>query len=323
MFTGEQQAAAAGGDLQEGYFFCTRGSKSPSGVRARRATQLGYWKSTGKDKPVHSRSGRLVVGTRKTLVFYRGRAPRGEKTDWVMHEYAMGERRSSALLRGAQVHTYIRASNNLTCQHAACHTYFCDVWLLMSYDRCAPFWPRTYVQSEWVICRVFTRKQHQMMSDRKMQTEEAVVHGHPSPGHHLLAMDQADDGFDSDQEAAPPVVAETQHTAAGTSHLGAQQAMEGDQQQQQHRQMAHEELLTMHQHGSSWLNQHDDQLGLGAHCSALLPIMQMQSDDADCYLPELLDIGGEEDRRRRADIEFTSVIGSSDDLNGLYWDSGF
>ena len=74
-------------DLHEGYF-CTRGSKSPSGIRARRATQLGYWKSTGKDKPVHSRSGRLVVGTRKTLVFYRGRAPRGEKTDWVMHEYS-------------------------------------------------------------------------------------------------------------------------------------------------------------------------------------------------------------------------------------------
>ena len=90
-------------DLHEGYFFCTRGSKSPSGIRARRATQLGYWKSTGNDKPVHSRSGRLVVGTRKTLVFYRDRAPRGEKTDWVMHEYSMGERRSSALLRGAQV----------------------------------------------------------------------------------------------------------------------------------------------------------------------------------------------------------------------------
>jgi len=60
------------GDLQEGYFFCTRGSKYLSGVRARRATRCGYWKSTGKDKAVHGRDGRLV-GRRKTLVFYRRR----------------------------------------------------------------------------------------------------------------------------------------------------------------------------------------------------------------------------------------------------------
>ncbi|XP_062196074.1 NAC domain-containing protein 87-like isoform X2 [Phragmites australis] len=99
----QQQQAAAGGDHQQEccYFFCTRGSKYPSGVRARRATRLGYWKSTGKDKAVYSGAGRLV-GTKKTLVFYGGRAPRGKKTGWVMHEYALGERSSSALLRGAQ-----------------------------------------------------------------------------------------------------------------------------------------------------------------------------------------------------------------------------
>jgi hypothetical protein len=54
---------------------------------------------------VHGRDGRLV-GRRKTLVFYRGRAPRGEKTGWAMHEYTMGERSSSAPLRGAQVRTH-------------------------------------------------------------------------------------------------------------------------------------------------------------------------------------------------------------------------
>lgn len=105
IFTGQQlQASAARGDHSHQqeccYFFCRRGSKYSSGVRVRRATRSGYWKSTGKDKAVYSNAGGRVVGTKKTLVFYGGRAPRGEKIGWVMHEYAHGE---SALLRGAQV----------------------------------------------------------------------------------------------------------------------------------------------------------------------------------------------------------------------------
>ncbi|CAL5088388.1 unnamed protein product [Urochloa decumbens] len=106
------RAASAGG-----YFFCRRSVKYPSGLRTNRATRAGYWKSTGKDKLVLSQrhgSGD-PIGLKKTLVFYRGRAPAGRKTDWVMHEYRLAQDHGQTVLA-------------------------------------------TGTQSEWVICRVFTRK---------------------------------------------------------------------------------------------------------------------------------------------------------------------
>ncbi|ESW34732.1 hypothetical protein PHAVU_001G176100 [Phaseolus vulgaris] len=73
----------------EWYFFTPRDRKYPNGVRPNRAAASGYWKATGTDKPIFTSCGMKNIGVKKALVFYMGRAPKGSKTDWIMHEYRL------------------------------------------------------------------------------------------------------------------------------------------------------------------------------------------------------------------------------------------
>ncbi|WOL17096.1 NAC transcription factor [Canna indica] len=92
-------AKALFGD-REWYFFSPRDRKYPNGARPNRAAASGYWKATGTDKPVVSTAGSKEkgkgagnesIGVKKALVFYRGKPPKGVKTDWIMHEYRLAD----------------------------------------------------------------------------------------------------------------------------------------------------------------------------------------------------------------------------------------
>ncbi|KAH7442480.1 hypothetical protein KP509_03G091000 [Ceratopteris richardii] len=118
------------------YFFTYCDLKYSNGFRSNRSTRSGYWKATGRDRPVlrtyfpstsiittpslHSdvlevswpapspdlitpciaapldRKAATHHGFKKTLVFYHGKPPRGTRMPWVMHEFYLCSSTSSS-----------------------------------------------------------------------------------------------------------------------------------------------------------------------------------------------------------------------------------
>ncbi|KAF8404699.1 hypothetical protein HHK36_009587 [Tetracentron sinense] len=105
----------------EWYFFSHKDKKYPTGRRTNRATAAGFWKATGRDKVIYSSSRQ--IGMRKTLVFYTGRAPHGQKSVWIMYEYRLEDSTSNT-----------NAFNSLE--------------------------ERTY-EDGWVVCRIFKKRNQQ------------------------------------------------------------------------------------------------------------------------------------------------------------------
>lgn len=130
---------------QEWYFFSPRDRKYPNGSRTNRATKGGYWKATGKDRRVSW--GDRAIGTKKTLVYYRGRAPHGIRTGWVMHEYRLDETECEPSAFGMQVHLLTKPINHLFSKilyYTIKENRFTTIFLF-------------YFQDAYALCRVFKK----------------------------------------------------------------------------------------------------------------------------------------------------------------------
>lgn len=76
------------GDTEQWFFFVPMQEREARGGRPNRTTMTGYWKATGSPSYVYSSSNNSkVIGVKKTMVFYKGKAPCGTKTKWKMNEY--------------------------------------------------------------------------------------------------------------------------------------------------------------------------------------------------------------------------------------------
>ncbi|KAJ8544761.1 hypothetical protein K7X08_017344 [Anisodus acutangulus] len=75
---------------REWYFFVPVNKKYGPKGKPNRTTRNGFWKATGSERQIRSSLDlKTVIGLKKTLVFYGGRAPKGSRTDWVMNEYRL------------------------------------------------------------------------------------------------------------------------------------------------------------------------------------------------------------------------------------------
>ncbi|XP_028551177.1 NAC domain-containing protein 90 [Dendrobium catenatum] len=116
-------------DKEQWFFFCPQQEREASGGRPSRTTTTGYWKATGSPIPIYS-STKHRLGMKKTMVFYNGRAPTGEKTKWKMNEYRLFDDHATTSTAAA-------AASALRAEFSLCRLYT-GSGSLRSFDRRPP-----------------------------------------------------------------------------------------------------------------------------------------------------------------------------------------
>ncbi|GJX75158.1 FEZ-like protein [Tanacetum coccineum] len=138
------------------YFYCPRDRKYKNSARPNRVTGAGFWKATGTDRPIYSSDGASkCIGLKKSLVFYRGRAAKGIKTDWMMHEFRLPtvlvEPEPDKKVQDKSVHPNeawaicrIFKKTNSTTQRAISHSW---VMSTLTEDKPSEFFPHLDISS--------------------------------------------------------------------------------------------------------------------------------------------------------------------------------
>ncbi|CDY21229.1 BnaC03g53950D [Brassica napus] len=139
------------GDREQWLFFVPRQEREARGGRPSRTTNSGYWKATGSPGPVFSPDNR-VIGVKKTMVFYIGKAPKGRKTKWKMNEY-------KAIDETASVSTIPKVRN-----HFGFNMFYTYNPVLTCYS----------LRHKFSVCRIYIKSGSSRAFDRR-PTEEMIA----------------------------------------------------------------------------------------------------------------------------------------------------
>lgn len=142
---------------KEWYFFSPRDRKYPNGSRPNRAAGSGYWKATGADKPI----GKVKpMGIKKALVFYAGKAPKGVKTNWIMHEYRLANvDRSAGKKNNLRVCLVYVIMSSITLIFRIVMGGVKVFVEMLERKNLSDFSLFFYLQlDDWVLCRIYNKK---------------------------------------------------------------------------------------------------------------------------------------------------------------------
>lgn len=74
-------------EKKEWHLFTPWNRKYPNVSRPNRVVGSRYWKAISIDKPITAKGSNRHVGINNALVLYVWKEPKGNKTNWIMHEY--------------------------------------------------------------------------------------------------------------------------------------------------------------------------------------------------------------------------------------------
>ncbi|TVU36409.1 hypothetical protein EJB05_18342, partial [Eragrostis curvula] len=177
----ERQLGAGAGEGEPWFYFCPRQEREARGGRPSRTTPSGYWKAAGTPGVVYS-ADRRAIGMKKTMVFYRGRAPSGTKTNWKMNEYRALHYHNDAAGAGSGGGT-----TTTTDGFAASSSAHAAAGPLNH--------PPPQLRSEFSLCRLYTRSAALGQFDRRPLATAASGPGEdPGPSTAAAASPDDDDG---------------------------------------------------------------------------------------------------------------------------------